>query len=113
MATNVKILRLVNGQEVVAELLNEDETGIRIKNPVMVMVIPNRADPNNPNIGLAPWANFSDDKEFVLNKSTVIAIMSPIKDFLNEYNRMFSGLVLPSSPSLNLNLPKDFQLDNG
>jgi len=105
MAANVKILRLVNGQEVVAELVNEDETGIEIKNPVMVMVVPNKADPSNPNIGFAPWANFSDDKEFVLNKATVIAVMNPIKDFLNEYNRMFGGLVLPPS---NLVLPDRF-----
>lgn len=105
-AMNIRVLRLVNGQEVVAELLNEDETGIKIKNPVLVMVVPNKADPHNPNIGFAPWASFSDDKEFVLNKATVIAIMSPIKDFINEYNRMFGGLVLPKGPSLDLDLSR-------
>lgn len=105
MATNLKIIRLVNGQELIAEVLNEDETGIKVKNPVSILVLPNKADPQNPNIGLAPWAQFSDDKDFVLNKVTVIAIMNPIKDFINQYNSMFGGIVLPPS---NLVLPDNY-----
>lgn len=113
MALNVKVLRLVNGQEVVAEVLNEDETGIRIKNPVMVMVIPTKSDPNNPQVGFGPWANFSDDKEFVLNRATVIAVMNPIKEFINQYNSMFGGLVLPTGPTFDLDLGKRFTSSQG
>jgi hypothetical protein len=64
--------------------------------------MPNKMDPKTPNIGFAPWADFSEDKTFTLDKSHVLAIMNPIKEFLNQYNNMFGGLVVPSS---NLILP--------
>jgi len=59
--------------------------------------MPNKIDPKTPNIGFAPWAEFSDDKEFVLDKSQVLAIMTPINEFVNQYNSMFGGIVVPKS----------------
>jgi hypothetical protein len=58
--------------------------------------MPNKIDPKTPNIGFAPWAEFTDDKTFVLDKSHILAIMNPIKEFVNQYNSMFGGLVLPT-----------------
>jgi hypothetical protein len=64
--------------------------------------MPNKVDPKTPNVGFAPWAEFSDDKTFTIDKSHIIAIINPIKEFINQYNSMFGGLVVPSS---NLILP--------
>lgn len=103
---NLQIIRLVNGQEIITEVLEEDDTGIKVKNPVSIVVMPNKNDPQNPHIGLAPWAQFSEDKSFVINKATVITTMKPIKEFINQYNSMFGGIVLPPS---NLVLPDNYQ----
>jgi hypothetical protein len=48
-------------------------------------------------VGFAPWAEFSDDKTFTIDKSHILAIINPIKEFINQYNSMFGGLVVPSS----------------
>jgi hypothetical protein len=96
MAANVKILRLVTGEELLGEVLDLNNT-IQIKNPVRIVVMPNKIDPKTPNVGFAPWADFSDDKTVTLDKSHIIAIMSPIKEFVNQYNSMFGGLVVPTS----------------
>ena len=97
MAVNVKILKLITGDELLGEVIDYhiDDT-ILLKNPVRIVVMPNKIDPKTPNIGFAPWAEFTDDKTFVLDKSHILAIMNPIKEFVNQYNSMFGGLVLPT-----------------
>jgi len=97
----VKIIKLITGEELLAEVVGDD-TMVRVKNPVRIVVMPNKIDPKTPNIGFAPWAEFSDDKEFALDKSHIVAIMTPIKEFVNQYSSMFGGLVVPKS---NLILP--------
>ena len=99
---NIKIIKLLSGEEILAKILPSSENVIAMENPVRIVVMPNRLDPNKPNVGLAPWAEFSDDKEFVIDKSHVIAIMTPIKQFVDQYNSLFSkivqaqsGLILP------------------
>ena len=100
MAANVKILKLLTGEDLLTEVLphvpGSDPKQIVVKNPVRIVVMPNRMDPKTPSIGLAPWAEFSDDKTFTLDKFHVIAIMTPAKEFINQYNSMFGGLVLPT-----------------
>ena len=98
---NAQIIKLITGEELLAEVVGDD-TMVRVKNPVRIVVMPNKIDPKTPNIGFAPWAEFSDDKEFTLDKSHIVAIMTPIKEFVNQYSSMFGGLVVPKS---NLILP--------
>jgi hypothetical protein len=97
MAANVKILKLINGEELLGEILPSGDAMCNIKNPVRVIVMPNKMDPKTPNVGFAPWAEFSDQKTFTLDKSHVLCIIEPIKEFVNQYNSMFGGLVLPTS----------------
>lgn len=94
---SVKIIKLINGEELLADVVNPNFDPITIKNPVRIVVMPNKIDPKTPNIGFAPWAEFSDDKEITIDKHHVVAIMTPIKEFVNQYNSMFGGLVVPSS----------------
>jgi hypothetical protein len=102
MAATVRIIKLITGEDILTEVKSEFADPLRIKNPVRIVVMPNKMDPKTPNIGFAPWAEFSDDKEFTLDKTHIVAIMTPIKEFVNQYNSMFGGLVVPSS---NLILP--------
>ena len=97
MAVNGKIIKLITGEELLGEVIDYHiEDNILLKNPVRIVVMPNKIDPKTPNIGFAPWAEFTDDKTFVLDKSHILAIMNPIKEFVNQYNSMFGGLVLPT-----------------
>lgn len=95
MAANVKLVKLLTGEDLLADIVMTDRTVI-VKNPVRVIVMPNKLDPKTPQIGLAPWAEFSDDKSITLDRSHVVAIMTPVKEFINQYNSMFGGIVLPT-----------------
>lgn len=100
MSQNIKLIKLINGQDIVAEIVSENLGKITIKNPIAVMVVPSRTDPKTPSVGFAPWAEFSDDKTISINASVVIAVMTPIKEFINQYNNVFGGIVMPSSKLL-------------
>ena len=99
MVANIKIIKLITGEELLAEVTISSPipTSITMKNPVRIVVMPNKLDPKTPNVGFAPWAEFSEDKSFELDKAHILAIINPIKEFVNQYNTMFGGLVVPSS----------------
>jgi len=103
MATNLRLIRLISGEELMAEVLSETNTDISIKNPVRVVLMPNKLDPKTPTVGFAPWVEFSDEKEFTIHKAHVIVTMKPVQEFINQYNSMFGGIV--SVPTTKLIIP--------
>lgn len=94
---NIKILRLITGEEILAEVLQNDETKVIVKNPIRIVVLQNRTKPEEPTIGLAPWTEFSSDDQFTLDKTHIIIIMSPINEFINQYQATFSKIITPQS----------------
>lgn len=102
----VKLVRLLTGEELLAEVISEAGLKIEIKNPIRVVVMPSR-DPNSdrPTVAFAPWMEFADEQNFTLDKSHVLAIMIPIKEFIAQYQKAFSEIVTPVD-SGKLILPK-------
>ena len=83
MATNLKLIRML-GEEVIAEVISETDTTITVKNAVRIVVIPDQMNPKSPQVGLAPFLQFSDQKELVINKNLVITTATPLTDFVNQ-----------------------------
>lgn len=94
---NLKILRLSTGEEIIGEVLEQNVTKVLIKNPVLIVVMPSKSDPKNPSVGFAPFMQWSEDKSLTLNANHVITIATPINEFVNQYNGMFGGIVVPNS----------------
>lgn len=100
MPDNIHIIKLSTGEEILAEILSSvagNEGQIIVKNPVRIVVIPNKVDPKVPNIGFAPWMEFSSEKNISISNSHVIAKAEPIKEFIEQYKSMFSNIVMPQS----------------
>jgi hypothetical protein len=96
----VQIVRLLTGEDLLGKIMPSGSEIVRIQNPVRVVVMPNKIDPKTPNVGFAPWAEFSEQKTFDIDKRHVLCIIEPIKEFINQYNTMFGGLVLPKNSNL-------------
>ena len=98
MAGNIKLIKLTNRDEILAEVLAYDKENLVIKNPIRVVVLgASKVDPKTPNVGLAPWAEFSEDKDFTIDRIHVLCVMNPVQDFLTQYNSIFGGIIAPSS----------------
>mgnify|MGYP006292266041 CR=1 FL=1 len=94
---NLKMIRFVTGEEIIAEITSDSGTVLTVKNPIRVIVVPSKTDPKNPQVAFAPYAEFTDDKEFTFNKMHVVTTYSPINQFVNQYNSVYGGLVVPDS----------------
>ena len=92
---NLSIIRLSTGEEIMAEVLIHDEKIFQVKNPVRIVVVPSKTDPNNPSVAFAPYMQWTDDKTLTLNANHVITSATPITEFVNQYNGMFGGIVVP------------------
>ena len=102
MSKNIKIIKLVTGEQVMAEVISDSVGILKVSNPTLIVMMPPKTQSQQPSVGLAPWAEFSDDKEISIDKLHVIAIMTPIKEFIDQYNMIFSKIITPKS---NLILP--------
>tara|TARA_B100000085_G_C18464487_1_gene480368 strand:+ start:90 stop:383 length:294 start_codon:yes stop_codon:yes gene_type:complete len=93
---NVKLFRIVTGEEVVAELISEDENTVTVKNGLVVL-------PTNNGVGFAPWATVIDneDPEITMTRQHVVYIASVQEDVAKKYNEMFgSKLITPDKKKL-------------
>ena len=93
---DVKLLRIVTGEEVIAELLSETEDTITVQNGLAVL-------PTNNGVGFAPWATVisKEDPEITVSKTHVVYVAEVQEDVCKKYNEMFgSKLITPDSKKL-------------
>tara|TARA_B100001094_G_scaffold318632_1_gene362458 strand:+ start:4816 stop:5109 length:294 start_codon:yes stop_codon:yes gene_type:complete len=93
---DVKLLRILTGEEVVAEIVEENDAEIVIRNGLVVL-------PTNTGVGFAPWATvISKEKpEISISKKHIVYIVEVQEDVCKKYEQMFgSKLVTPDSKKL-------------
>lgn len=97
MAANLILIKFLGGEEIIAETVSDSGPLIIVKNPVRIVVIPDQLNPKSPQVGLAPYLQFSEDKEISINRSLVITTAKPLPEFVNQYNSLFGGIQIPTS----------------
>lgn len=88
---NVKLLRIVTGEEVIAEVLSEDTDSITVKNGLTVI-------PNAQGVGFAPWATvISKQKpEITVDRKFLVYVVECDADVVEKYESIFSPIDKPS-----------------
>ena len=93
---DVKLIRIITGEEIVAEVLSETEDTITVQNGLVVL-------PTNTGVGFAPWATvISKEKpEITVSKTHVVYVAEVQDDVSKKYNEMFgSKLITPDKKKL-------------
>jgi len=94
---NIKILKLITGEEVLGEVESESETEFVLCNPVGIAIVRGK---DGPNVGFAPFplhAEQKKDQTVAFSKKNVVYSYVPAQEFLDNYNQLFgSGIVLPN-----------------
>lgn len=94
MMSDVTLIKMINGEEIIAKVSNEDEDTITVEKPAIVMLQPGQN--NQVQVQMGPWDSFTD-KPIAISKPSVMYIAEPTTELLNSYNQNFgSGLVMPS-----------------
>jgi hypothetical protein len=93
---NIKLLRLVTGEDVLTEILDAGDIAYQIKNPLIVYIRP--TETGVPTVGMSQWIPYSADKEFIIKNDKVVVVSEPAEDIRSQYDRVFgSGIVLATS----------------
>ena len=93
---DVKLIRIVTGEEIIAEVLSETDDTITVQNGLVVL-------PSAQGVGFAPWATVisKDEPEITMKKNFVVYIAAVQDDVAQKYNEMFgSKLVTPTPKKL-------------
>lgn len=89
----ITVLKLITGEELVGDVIQDDR--VTIKNPCMLQMIPNRANPEQVSMALVPVAMHIESQSLTVKPEHIIWMNKPIKDLYNQYNSYFgSGIQL-------------------
>jgi membrane-anchored protein YejM (alkaline phosphatase superfamily) len=93
---NCKLIRIVTGEEIIAEVLSETDDTITVQNGLVVL-------PSAQGVGFAPWATVisKDEPEIEMSKNHIVYVVALQDDVSKKYNEMFgSKLITPDAKKL-------------
>ena len=94
--SNIKCIKLISGEEIIADLDESIEGLVILKKPLLIMMVPNQN--NQFGIGLAPFCPYAAGGDIPVRAGAVVSIFEPDAGMKNEYNVRFgSGIVVPES----------------
>ena len=92
----VKLLRVITGEEIVAEIVDENASEVTLKNALVVI-------PTQQSVGFAPWATVIDreNPEVTVSRTHIVYIANLDESIRNKYDEIYgSKLVKPEKKSL-------------
>ena len=93
----IKVLKLLSGEEIVAEV-TDGGSFVIVKNPVKFVMMP--VNSSQVGVEMHPFIMLSKDDEVELSKDFIIAICNPIDEILQSYKSQFSAIVTPPEKRL-------------
>jgi len=93
---NVKLFRIITGEEVIAEVLSEDDTTVTVQNGLVVL-------PTCQSVGFAPWSPVvdEDNRELVVSRTHIVYTGEVSSSIKKKYNEIYgSKLITPEDKKL-------------
>jgi len=93
---NVKLIRMITGEEIIAEIVSETDDTITVQNGLVVL-------PSAQGVGFAPWATVisKEEPEIEMSKNHIVYMVAVQEDVSKKYNEMFgSKLITPDTKKL-------------
>ena len=83
------IVKLVSGEQVMATLINEDDTTVELHYPMVIRMIPFINDGSaHEHVTAAPLCQFSDDKTYRIPKTNIMFVKKLHDVLIPHYNRI-------------------------
>jgi len=91
--SEIKVVKLVSGEELVVEIVSENDTTIEFKNPLSAIL--QRTKTGEGALGFMPWMHAANGP-FVVNKNNVVCVAEVAEEVKSGYNQIFgAGIVVP------------------
>ena len=88
--TTYKIIKLVNGETIIATLTSDDINEIEVQNPLLMNIIPHESEfGERETLNLCRWIEpYTEQKYFTVNKSTIVTT-AIVSEGLTRYYEYF------------------------
>ena len=93
MANDVKVLKLVNGEEIITRMEESSDGLLILEEPRVLQQMPPNAA-GQMGIGLVPWSIAAKLDKDTLDNKHVMVILEPKRDMENNYLSGITGLTL-------------------
>ncbi len=99
---NVKMIRLLSGEEIVSEI-EESVQWVTLRSPLVIM--PNGEQGGRMSFGFMPWPVFADKDQTKktgvdVMRHAIVMIYDPVDDILTQYNTAMGKIIVPKKSSL-------------
>ena len=92
--SDVKIIRLVSGEDVIAKITDYDN--MELDKPFVI--IPTQSAPGQPvQLMMTPYMPFADEEKITVTADKVVAIVKPKKEILASYQKNTSKIITPQA----------------
>lgn len=92
--SNIKVVKLVSGEELVVEITNETDEAITINN-VVAAVLQRSNQTGGAALGFMPWMHAANGP-FIIARDKLICVAEVADEVKNGYNQIFgAGIVVP------------------
>lgn len=93
---NIRFIKLITGEDVIAEVSAETDNALTLKNPTKIIATPE-------GVGMGPLHPFLNAKEVDVRRDHVVFMGETELEVRNAYNSQFgSGIVTAPANTLNL-----------
>ena len=92
----IKIVKLITGEELIADVTGGDIT-LTLSKPCVLQMVPSRQNPDQPMMGMFPYAPYTENHTIDVDVDKIVWDAKPVKELYNQYNSAFgSGIQLAS-----------------
>lgn len=92
---DIKVFKLVTGEEILGELIEITDKAVTLKNPVAVVM--QRMQNGETGLGFMPFMAYVANKTVVFNQDKIILAAEVDETVSGQYNTIFgAGIVVPS-----------------
>ncbi len=86
----IKLLRLVSGEELIAEVVNSSEDSYTLKDAIVMIPA------GEGRIGFMPFLPYTEAKDGIsIRKQDVMFVVDPIEDLIDQFRQARSGISTP------------------
>tara|TARA_B110000858_G_scaffold129905_1_gene147674 strand:+ start:143 stop:463 length:321 start_codon:yes stop_codon:yes gene_type:complete len=103
--SNLQIVKLSSGEELLGKVSDLELDGrqlIQIEQPAVVMIQSHPTEEGKFNVALAPYAPYADKNLVSIMPQHVVALMAPVNNIIEEYNRIYSKIAMPKEKKIEL-----------
>jgi len=101
---NIKLITFKTNHTIMGEMVSENDTSIKIKHCVQVVMVPPSAQNTQGGVAFSPFIEYAEEFKtgFEIKKDDILMINSPIIELENQYNTVFGSGIQIAKPGFNL-----------